>query len=155
MPIFYAPIFLHYISQDDVVLKTDDTFLNSEEALVNEKNKYGLQKQEEFGLVILGEINNSVTAKYTTVLSSDRFLFFSNGNKNHEVSWSELMSVCYCGELVHFTRYDGSSFSISDKLFGDSIDSKNNTIQHMVEYIVSLINEEVCKKQKTRNHQPL
>lgn len=132
--------FFPQLSDPDNPLYVDGTFLN-EEKTISEKEKYGLAQNEKIGLVINGEIKGDSQNKYTTVLTSDRFLMFC-WYKRCDIKWAEISSVSRSGESIVFKLTDGTEQIFHGGFLGEGIGKTNSAI-NKIDYLISLIKNKI------------
>ncbi len=121
----------------------DCTFLDSKEKTISEKEKYGLAANEKIGLVINGKIKGDSQTRYTTVLSSERFLLFCNSNKIYDIKWSNMRSVSHSGKSIVFKLKDGAEKTIYGGFLEEGIDKTNNTIYNNIDVFILLIKDKI------------
>lgn len=134
-------LFFIYLGSN-VVFTTDDTFVISAKGLQNTRGKYGISQDENIGIVIIG----GHPVKYSTILTSERFLMYCGDNKIHDFYWSMIRSVSHNGNVMTIVLMDNRSFDISDSHYGDDLDIRNGNIHLQSQEVVKLMRIKIYGK---------
>lgn len=128
--------------ESNVVFTIDDTFVISVEGLQNARWKYGISQDENIGIVIIG----GHPVKYSTILTSERFLMYCGDNKIYEFYWSMIRSVSHNGNAMTIILTNNCSINISDSHFGDDLDIRSGNIHLQSQEVVKLMQIKIYGK---------
>lgn len=145
------PILLRSINIQEINIKFDTEFLESEKQLLIEKKKYGLSADEKLGLVIIGNIASPYKASYVTALTSKRLLVYCQQTKIYDFAWTIIQDVSQCEEMIVLYFKDGASCSIRYGIFADDDDVPAGDSSPIADFIVSLIKEKIVFHEQTDN----